>query len=292
MAGLAPRAVANGYRRERIAAYALLTLFLLYSLLPLYYLAVSATKTNTQLFSSFGLWFAEDLNLGANLRALFGHDDGVFLLWMRNSVVYALASGFGAAAICTAAGYALSKFRFPGRRVMYAAILGAVMVPNTALVIPLFLLFANLGITDTWGAVILPSVVFPLGVYLMKVYIDQAVPDELLDAARIDGASEAGIFASIVVRLAMPGIVTVLLLAFTTTWNNYFLPLVMLSSPELMPMTVGLAQWNALASAGSGGQALFSIVIAGALVGVLPVIAMFLLLQRFWQGGLATGSVK
>lgn len=216
----------------------------------------------------------------------------MFLLWLRNSVVYALVSGVGAAAICTAAGYALSKFRFPGRRVMHAAILGAVMVPNTALVIPLFLLFATLGITDTWGAVILPSLVFPLGVYLMKVYIDQAVPDELLDAARMDGASEAGIFVTVVVRLAMPGIVTVLLLAFTTTWNNYFLPLVMLSSPELMPMTVGLAQWNALASAGSGGQALFSIVIAGALVGVLPVVAMFVLLQRFWQGGLASGSVK
>lgn len=292
MAGRDRMALARGHQRERIAAYALLGLFLLYSMLPLYYLAVSATKTNTQLFSSFGLWFAEDLNLGANLRALFGREDGVFLLWLRNSAVYALVSGLGAAAICTAAGYALSKFHFPGRRMMYAAILGAVMVPNTALVIPLFLLFANLGLTDTWISVILPSIVFPLGVYLMKVYIDQAVPDELLDAARIDGASEALIFLTVVVRLAMPGIVTVLLLAFTTTWNNYFLPLVMLSSPDLMPMTVGLAQWNALASAGSGGQALFSIVIAGALVGVLPVIAMFLLLQRFWQGGLATGSVK
>jgi multiple sugar transport system permease protein len=280
------------FLREKAIAYTVLAVFLFYSLLPMFYLVVSATKTNTQLFSTFGLWFADDINLLTNIRALFAHQDGVFSRWLFNSALYSLAGGFGAAAVATAAGYALSKFRFPGRQAMFAMILGAVMIPNTALVIPLFLLFANFGLTDTWAAVVLPSMVFPLGVYLMKVYIDQGVPDELIDAARIDGASEMLIFFGVVVRLAMPGIVTVVLLAFTSTWNNYFLPLVMLSDPQLMPMTVGLAHWNELAGAGTGGQALFALVITGAFVGVLPVVAMFLLLQRFWQGGLATGSVK
>jgi len=278
--------------KEKTIAYAVLGLFLIYTLLPLYYLVISTTKTNTQLFSTFGLWFAEDMNLRANLAALFERQNGVFANWLANSALYSIAGGAGAAAVATAAGYALSKFSFRGRNLTFAIILGTVMVPNTALVIPLFLLFANFGLTDTMWAIILPSMVFPLGVYLMKIYIDQAVPDELLDAARIDGASELAIFFGVVVRLAMPGIVTVMLLAFTSTWNNYFLPLVMVSDPKLMPVTVGLAQWNELAAAGSGGQALFSLVITGALVGVLPVVAMFLLLQRFWQGGLAAGSVK
>lgn len=278
--------------KEKTIAYAVLGLFLIYTLLPLYYLVISATKTNTQLFSSFGLWFAEDLNLRANIEALFQRQNGVFANWLANSALYSIAGGAGAAAVATAAGYALSKFAFRGRNLTFAIILGTVMVPNTALVIPLFLLFASFGLTDTVWAIILPSMVFPLGVYLMKIYIDQAVPDELIDAARIDGASELSIFFGIVVRLAMPGIVTVMLLAFTSTWNNYFLPLVMVTDPRLMPVTVGLAQWNELASAGSGGQALFSLVITGALIGVLPVVAMFLLLQRFWQGGLASGAVK
>ncbi len=278
--------------KEKTIAYAVLGLFLIYTLLPLYYLVISSTKTNTQLFSTFGLWFAGDLNLRANIEALFQRQNGVFANWLANSALYSVAGGVGAAAVATAAGYALSKFTFRGRNLTFAIILGTVMVPNTALVIPLFLLFANFGLTDTIWAIILPSMVFPLGVYLMKIYIDQAVPDELIDAARIDGASELSIFFGIVVRLAMPGIVTVMLLAFTSTWNNYFLPLVMVTDPKLMPVTVGLAQWNELASAGSGGQALFSLVITGALIGVLPVVAMFLLLQRFWQGGLASGAVK
>lgn len=278
--------------KEKTIAYAVLGLFLIYTLLPLYYLVISSTKTNTQLFSTFGLWFADDLNLVRNIEALFERQNGVFGRWLANSALYSVAGGVGAAVVATAAGYALSKFNFRGRNLTFAIILGTVMVPNTALVIPLFLLFANFGLTDTIWAIILPSTVFPLGVYLMKIYIDQAVPDELIDAARIDGASEVSIFFGIVVRLAMPGIVTVMLLAFTSTWNNYFLPLVMVTDPRLMPVTVGLAQWNELASAGSGGQALFSLVITGALIGVMPVVAMFLLLQRFWQGGLASGAVK
>lgn len=288
----ARRGAGASFRRSRTLAMAAVLLFLLYTLLPLWYLLVSATKTNQQLFSSFGLWFGGDLNLWENLAALFARDDGIFLRWMLNSALYSVLAGVGAAAVATMAGYALSKFRFRGRDATFAVIIGSVMVPNTVLVIPLFLLFAGVGLTDTWAAVVLPSTVFPLGVYLMKVYIDGAVPDELLDAARMDGASEASIFLTVVLRLASPGIVTVLLLGATSTWNNYFLPLVMLTRGEALPVTVGLAQWFDLASAGSGGQALFSIVITGALVGVLPVVALFLALQRFWQGGLASGAVK
>jgi multiple sugar transport system permease protein len=166
------------------------------------------------------------------------------------------------------------------------------MVPRTALVIPVFLLLSNIGLVDTPLAVILPSLVFPLGVYLMRVYVEQSVPDDLLDAARIDGAGEIRIFASVVFRIIAPAFVTVLLLSFVQTWNNYFLPLVVLSTPRLFPLTVGLASWYQQASAGSGAQALFSLVMTGALVSIIPVTIAFLFLQRFWQDGLTTGGVK
>jgi multiple sugar transport system permease protein len=126
----------------------------------------------------------------------------------------------------------------------------------------------------------------------MRVYTEQALPDELLDAARVDGANEFRILVSIVMRIVVPGFVTVLLLSFVGTWNNYFLPLVMLSKPDYYPLTVGLASWNSVATAGGGSQILFSIVLTGALIAIVPLIAAFLLLQRYWQSGLTLGGVK
>jgi multiple sugar transport system permease protein len=270
----------------------LLGLFLLYTFLPLFYVIVSSTKDDTALFSSFGLWFADSLHLLGNLRDVFSFQNGVFLSWLGNTALYAGASALGSALLASIAGYAFAKFSFPGRKGLFALILGSTMVPRTALVIPVFLLLSEIGLVDTPLAVILPSLVFPLGVYLMRVYVEQSVPDELLDAARIDGAGEIRIFASVVFRIIVPAFVTVLLLSFVQTWNNYFLPLVVLSTPKLFPVTVGLASWYQQASAGSGARALFSLVMTGALVSIIPVTVAFLSLQRFWQDGLTTGGVK
>jgi multiple sugar transport system permease protein len=212
---------------------------------------------------------------------------------MFNSVLYATVSGVGAALLATAAGYAFAKFKFRGRNLTFGLVLGAVFVPQTALVVPIFLLLALSGLSDNPLGVILPSMISPIGVYLMRVYIEQGVDDELLDAARIDGAGEFVIFRAIVLRLVAPGMVTVALLSFVGTWNNYFLPLIVLRSQEYQPITVGLATWYQLAQqGGGGGQVLFSIVITGALVSIIPVIVVFLLLQRFWQGGLTAGAIK
>jgi multiple sugar transport system permease protein len=263
-----------------------------YFLLPLWWLLVASTKSNTDLFSSFGLWFADELNIVQNLRDVFTFQRGIFLTWIRNTVLYAVTSAVGAAALATAAGYAFAKLRFRGSTALFAIILGAIMVPLTALAIPTYLLFARVGLTDTPWAIILPSLVSPFGVYLMRVYAAGAVPDSLLEAARVDGASELRIFFSIALRLLAPGFVTVLLFALVATWNNYFLPLIMLSSPEWYPLTVGLAQWQSTSQAGSGSQALFSMVITGSLVSIIPLMIAFLFLQRYWQSGLATGGVK
>jgi multiple sugar transport system permease protein len=126
----------------------------------------------------------------------------------------------------------------------------------------------------------------------MRVFAEEAIPDSLLEAARIDGAGELRIFAQIGVRLLGPGIVTVLLFALVATWNNYFLPLIMLTDPSLFPLTVGLAQLQAASEAGGGATAQFSTVITGSLVSIVPLVIAFLYLQRYWQSGLSTGSVK
>ncbi len=166
------------------------------------------------------------------------------------------------------------------------------MVPATALAVPTYLLLSKIGLINTPLAVILPSLVSPFGVYLMRVYAEQAVPDDLLDAARVDGAGELRIFWSVALRILMPGFVTVLLLVFVGTWNNYFLPLLVLSNPSFYPLTVGLANWNQQASAGGGSQLLYTIVVTGSLVSIVPLIVGFLCLQRYWQSGLTFGSMK
>ena len=280
-------------RRSKVILTVLLLVFLVYTFIPLLYLVLSATKTNGDLFTTFGFGFGTEFNLWQNLRDLFARDNGVFLRWMFNSVLYATISGAGAALFATAAGYAFAKFKFRGRNLTFGLVLGAVFVPQTALVVPIFLLLAISGLSDNPLGVILPSMISPIGVYLMRVYIEQGVDDELLDAARVDGAGELLIFRAIVLRLVAPGMVTVALLSFVGTWNNYFLPLIVLRSQEYQPITVGLASWYQLAQqGGGGGQVLFSIIITGALVSIIPVVVVFLLLQRFWQGGLTAGAIK
>jgi len=278
--------------RTKLLTTGLLTLFLIYTLVPLLYLVISSTKDEEGLFTTFGLWFAPHVHLWSNIVAVFTFQDSVFLRWLANTAFYSVTSAVGATILASAAGYAFAKYRFAGREFLFAMTLGAVMIPQTALVIPLFLLMSKIGMVNTPWAVILPCLVNPFGVYLMRVYAEQSVPDELIDAARIDGAGDGRIFMTIVMRILSPAVITVLLLSFVGTWNNYFLPLVMLESAHLFPLTVGLADWYQTASTGEGGQAIFPLVLIGSLVSILPICALFLAMQRFWQGGLAAGSVK
>jgi len=265
--------------------------FLIYFLMPLAWLVVASTKSLDDLFSSFGLWFA-DFSLVDNISDTFAKDDGVYLTWLRNTLLYSLVSAVGAALLAAAAGYGFAKFEFKGKNLLFWFVLGSVMVPTTALAIPTYLMFSELGFTNNPLSIILPSLVSPFGIYLMRIYAEAAVPADLIEAARIDGAGEFHIFRRIAFRLLGPGFVTVLLFTFVSTWNNYFLPLVMLSEPRWYPLTVGLAQWNSQASAGGGATAAFTTVITGSLISVVPLIIAFVFLQRYWQSGLGTGGVK
>jgi multiple sugar transport system permease protein len=266
--------------------------FLVYFFLPLFWLVVSSTKNNADLFSSFGLWFSGSFNLFANIKEVFTFNGGVYGQWLLNTTYYAVVSAGGASIFAAMGGYAMAKLNFPGRNLMFAIVLGSIMVPATALAIPTYLLLSHIGLIDTPLAVILPSLVSPFGLYLMKVYAEVSVPDSLLEAARIDGAGEFRIFWRIAFRQMAPGFVTVLLFTLVATWNNYFLPLVMLSTPKYYPVTVGLASWNSQANAGGGSQALFSLVVTGSLISIIPLTIAFLMLQRYWQSGLGVGGVK
>ncbi|WP_438829245.1 carbohydrate ABC transporter permease [Streptomyces adonidis] len=267
---------------------------LAYFLLPLFWLLIASTKSTQDLINSFGLWFSDAPQLLTNIRDTFTQDDGVFLHWLLNTLLYARVSAVGAALLAAAAGYGFAKFRFRGNGAAFNLVLGAVMVPATALAIPTYLLFAKVGLVNTPWAIILPSLVSPFGLYLMRVYAQDAVPDSILEAARMDGAGEFRIFFQIVLRLLAPGLVTVLLFTLVATWNNYFLPLIMLNDSSLYPITLGLSSWAAQAQNGGAGASsdMLALVVTGSMISVVPLVVAFLLLQRYWQSGLATGGVK
>jgi len=279
-------------RRSNLLTLAMLAL-LVYFLLPLFWLFVASTKTTGDLFSSFGLWFADDFSLLSNIQKTFTEDGGVYGRWMLNTIFYSVVSAGGAAFLAALGGYGFAKYRFRGNGVLFGLVLGSIMVPTTALAIPTYLLFSKAGLVNTPWAIILPSLVSPFGLFLMRVYAHDAIPDSLIEAGRIDGAGEFAIFFRIALRNLGPGIVTVLLFTLVATWNNYFLPLIMLNNPKLYPITVGLATWASQAVGGSGSNAdLLSYVVTGSLISIIPLIAAFLVLQRYWQSGLTAGSVK
>ena len=278
-------------RRKSVVLTVVLSLFILYTLLPLFWLVINATKTQGDLFTTFGLWFGDSFNLWNNIVDTFTYRDGIFLRWLGNTLLYVVVGAGGATVLATMAGYGLAKYNFRGRKAVFAVVIGAVAVPGTALAVPTFLMFSQLGLTNTPWAIIIPSLISPFGLYLMWVFASDAVPTELLEAARMDGASEMRTFFTISTKLLMPGIVTVLLFAVVATWNNYFLPLIMLSDPAWYPLTVGLNQWNAQAT-GAAAQPIYNLVITGSLLSIIPIVVAFLLLQRFWQSGLSAGSVK
>jgi multiple sugar transport system permease protein len=279
-------------RRRSVVLTALTALVLIYSLIPLIWLLINATKTQEGLLSSFGLWFdGGHFALWDNIRDTFTYDDGIFLRWLGNTVLYVVAGAGGATVLAVLAGYGLAKFDFPGKRGVFAVVIGAVAVPGTALAVPTFLMFSKMGLTNTPWAVIVPSLICPFGLYLMWTFAAEAIPTELIEAARVDGAGEFRTFFRICMPLLAPGIVTVLLFSMVITWNNYFLPLIMLKDPDWYPLTLGLNAWNAQAAT-AGGTVVFNLVITGSLLTILPLLAAFLLLQRYWQSGLAAGSVK
>ncbi|WP_399091824.1 carbohydrate ABC transporter permease [Streptomyces sp. BBFR2] len=274
--------------RHRILTATLLTVAALYFLTPVYWLAVSATKSTADLFGTFGFRLSHP-HLLDRLGAVLTYDHGVYLRWFANSLLYAGIGATAATLLAAAAGFALAKYRFRGRETVFRVVLAGVLLPGTALALPLYFLFGGLGLADTYWAVLLPGTVSPFGVYLCRIYATAAVPDALLEAARLDGAGETRIFAALGLRLMTPALVTVFLFQFVHIWNNYFLPLVMLSDSRLYPVQLGLTTWTGYADR---LPVLYQYTVGGALLSVVPLMILMAVLQRYWRTGLADGGLK
>jgi multiple sugar transport system permease protein len=267
----------------------LIVAFCIYFLLPLYWVLVSITKDNGQLNTTFGLWFATPWHLVENFQQLLNTDNGIFFRWMLNSFVYSFAVGILATAAAAMAGFAFAMFAFRGRDTIFNFILGTIMVPATALTFPIFLLINNIGLANTIWAVILPQMVNPFGLYLMRIFWQQGFPKDLMEAAYLDGATNWQIFWSLGLPLVRGGLITVFLFSFVGAWNNFFLPLIVLNDTSLFPLTLGLSIWN---NTNTGQTPRYTMIILGALLSILPLIISFFALGRYWQGGLTTGATK
>ncbi|WP_217205951.1 carbohydrate ABC transporter permease [Streptomyces sp. AC550_RSS872] len=275
--------------RRRIAPVPTITLLLgaLYCLLPVAWVVIAATKSGSELFSTFtllpGTGFAE------NLSDLSAYREGVYWEWMGNSALYAGLGALLSTVVSAFSGYALAIYRFPGRETLFNVLLAGVLMPPVILAIPQYLLLAKVDLTDSYLGVLLPQLLSPYGVYLSRIYAAAAVPADVVEAGRMDGASEWRIFARVALPMMVPGMVTVFLFQFVAIWNNFLLPYIMLSDDEKFPITLGLFT---LLEQGANTPALYTLVITGAFLAVIPLVALFLVIQRFWSLDLLSGAVK
>lgn len=273
---------------SKTAVNGFLLLAVVYMLFPLVWLVTAATKDTGDLLAGNAFSF-QGFNLGENLSNLASYGDGIYFRWYLNSLLYAGLGALVCSLICVAAGYAFDKYEFRGKEKLFGLVLMGVLVPTTALALPMYLLASKTGLVNTYWSVLIPVLVNPFGVYLARVFSTGYIPNEALEAARIDGAGELRVFWSIGLRMIMPGFVTVFLFQFTAIWNNFFLPLVMLSDRKLFPLSLGLYSWNTNTH---GEPSFYPLVVTGSLLAVIPLIVAFVSLQRHWKAGLTAGSVK
>ncbi|MGW0075563.1 carbohydrate ABC transporter permease [Streptomyces cellulosae] len=274
---------------RRIALIPTVTLLLgaVYCLLPVMWVVIASTKSGRELFSTFTFWpgtgFAE------NLTDLNSYREGVYWQWMANSALYAGLGALLSTCVSAVSGYALAMYRFRGRETVFNVLLAGVLMPPVILAIPQYLLMAEADLTDSYLSVLLPQILSPYGVYLARIYAAAAVPSDVVEAGRMDGAGEWPIFTRVALPMMLPGLVTVFLFQFVAVWNNFLLPFVMLSDDEKFPITLGL---YTLLEQGSSQPALYTLVITGAFLAVVPLVALFLVVQRFWSLDLLSGAVK
>ena len=268
--------------RAGIVTYGLLAVSALLAVLPLYWTVVAASHTNNEIASTPPP-FLPNASLFENFRlALEQAEIGKAII---NSIIVAGSITVGTVLCCTLAGFAFAKLKFRGSALLLGLVIGTMMVPTQLSIIPLFMLIAQLQWVDQLQAVVLPTLVSAFGVFFMRQYLTQALPDELLEAARVDGASTLRIFVSIVLPIARPAMAVLAMLTFLTAWNDFFWPLIALTSSN---PTVQVA----LAGLGSGYVPQQAIIMAGTLLGTLPVLVVFLILGRQIVGGIMQGAVK
>ncbi|MEN3535944.1 carbohydrate ABC transporter permease [Microbispora sp. ZYX-F-249] len=264
-----------------------LVLGAIYTLFPVSWVVVAATKSKAELFSTST--FAPGTGLLSNLGDLFAYRDGVFWLWLLNTLLYAGGGAVLSTAVSTVSGYALATYDFPGRNLIFNLLIGGILVPSVVLAIPQYLLFSKAGLADTYWSVLLPQILHPYSIYLARIYARAAIPGSLLEAGRLDGAGEWRLFRQVALPMMTPGMVTIFLFQFVAIWNNFLLPFIMLGDDHRFPLTVGL---YTLLAAGANQPSLYNLILTGTMLSLVPLIALFLTMQRYWRTDLSGGAVK
>jgi multiple sugar transport system permease protein len=267
----------------RITLYAVLAAGLLVVVGPFLWMLLSSLKPEGEIRRRPPTWWPETFTI-EHYQQLFTRLD--FPQYFTNSVVVATAVTAGNLVFCSALGYALAKLRFPGRRLLFVVVLGMLMVPGMVTFVPQFVLVSNLGLTNSYAGLILPFLAGPFGVFLMRQYL-LSIPDDLIEAARVDGAGELRIFAQIVLPLCRPALATLGILTFLASWNNFLWPLVVATTEDKYTLPVALALFSV------GQNRLdFGLMLAGSVVVVVPVLVVFIVLQRHFLRGIATTGIK
>jgi multiple sugar transport system permease protein len=266
--------------------------FAVFTLIPIWWIFVSSTKTAPNVDSTFGFWFARPFALFTNLKDVFvDKQGGSFSRWALNSAIYAGGGALGATVLSAMAGYGFARFNFRGKRVLFVFVMVALLIPITAFAVPLYIVYAKVHLDSTMPGIIMPFMVSPVSVYLMRVYVGGSVPLELLDAARVDGAGETRLFLRIAVPLMLPALVTVFMINVVSSWNNYFLPFIVNNSAKLYPLTQGLAIWMNSGNIAGGTADYTALTVTAGLISITPLVIMFVVLQRYWRGGLLRGGL-
>lgn len=269
--------------RPKIWLYVVLGAGFIAMIFPFIWMILGSFKTNAEIRAN-PLGFLPEAATLDNYTQLFGRLD--FATYFTNSVVVAVSVTVGNIIFSSMVGYALAKLEFRGKKILFVLVLGTLMVPGVVTFVPLFVLTSNLGLVNSYPGLILPFLITPLGVFLMRQFIS-GLPDDIIEAARIDGASEWRIFARVIMPLCGPAVATLTILTFLGSWNNFLWPLVVATSEEKYTLPVALALYSVGQNA-----AQYGLMMAGAVVVVIPVLLVFIVLQRYFVQGIALTGIK
>lgn len=277
------RSIAIGEARPQWWLYLILSAGLVVMLTPFVWMALSSLKPEAEIRENPPTWWPQTFTL-ENFTELFTRLD--FPQFFTNSAVVAVVVTVGNLVFCSMLGYAFAKIDFWGRDWLFRIVLGTMMIPGIVMLVPLFVLVSRMGLVNTYAGLILPFLAAPFGVFLMRQFIS-ALPDELIDAGRIDGASELRIFTGIILPLCKPALATLGILTFLGSWNNFLWPLVVASSEDKYTLPVALALYSV-----GQNENQYGLMLAGAVVVVVPVLVVFLFLQKNIIQGIATTGIK
>ena len=268
---------------KKIFVYLLLIPISIFMVLPYFWILITSLKTVAEVFHSPIIIFSRNMGL-FNFRDAI--DKGVLIrLW--NTFFISFTATILRLFFCALAGYGFAKFRFPGRNILFSVLIASMIVPFAVVLVPLYIMMVNFHWIDTFLPLIIPGAASAFGIFFMRQYI-RTIPDELLDAARIDGCSEFGIFTRVILPVITPGLISLGLIFFMQVWNDFLLPLVILKTPENQTLPVMIASLFGV----PGKTNMYTLQMAIAVISITPLIIIFLIFQRRFTAGITAGAIK